>query len=263
MNRLAVNLSTVFTEVPFLERFKKARECGFSHVECQFPYAYPVEEIRRQLDQQQLTMVLLNLPPGNWERGDRGLAIDPNRIEEFKHSVMEGINYALPLKVPRIHCMAGVLANSEPRTAKEVYLENLYYAGTEMAKYGLTLLIEPINTTDMSGYFLDNLALAKEILNEVNLSNVKLQFDFYHIQRIHGNPLSLFQQNVDIIEHVQIADVPGRHQPGTGEMDYQKIFHYLKNTYKDYIGLEYIPSGMSEDSFDWLLGVGWRGGDLI
>ncbi|MBU8919788.1 TIM barrel protein [Bacillus sp. FJAT-29953] len=252
MNKFAVNLTTIFTEVPFLERFKKARECGFSYVECQFPYDYSIDEIKRELVRNELSMVLLNLPPGNWEKGERGLAVVPNRMDEFRSSVMEGIKYATALTIPRIHCMAGIVSKDDSETAKDIYLENLHYAGTEMAKHGLTVMIEPINKFDMPGYFLSDIHQAKEILDTLGLPNIKLQFDFYHIQRIHGNPLAFFQQYADVVGHIQIADVPGRNQPGAGEMDYQSIFQYLNDTYQGYIGLEYTPLGKSQDSFEWL-----------
>jgi hydroxypyruvate isomerase len=251
LKKYAVNLSTVFTEVPFLERFKNARECGFSFVECQFPYANSVEEIQHELEQNELSMVLLNLPPGNWEKGDRGIAADPNRVEEFRESVMEGIKYAAALNVSKIHCMAGIVDSD---AARKVYIDNLRYAGSEMAKHGLTILIEPINQFDMPGYFLSDLYQAVEILETVGLPNVKLQFDFYHIERIHGNALSLYKQFAEQVDHVQIADVPGRHEPGTGEMDYREIIDYLNHTYKGLIGLEYTPSGNSKESFEWLSG---------
>jgi len=246
--KFAVNLSTIFTEVPFLERFKKARDFGFSFVECQFPYEYSIEEIQQELKQHQLEMVLINLPPGNWAKGDRGIAADPTRIEEFKESVKQGIRYARALNVSKIHCMAGIVSGADP---KAVYTENLQFAGKELAKHGLTLLIEPINPVDMPGYYLTNIYQAAEILKAVNLPNVKLQFDFYHIERVHGQSHSIYQEYADIVGHVQIADHPGRHQPGTGEMDYQQILQNLNYKYEGYIGLEYIPQGKSEESFEW------------
>ncbi|MDR6121768.1 hydroxypyruvate isomerase [Bacillus sp. SLBN-46] len=252
MNKYTVNLSTIFTEVPFLERFKKARDFGFSYVECQFPYISSIIDIQQELEQHQLAMVLLNLPPGNWEKGDRGIAADPTRVNEFRRSVHEGIKYATALKVSKIHCMAGIVSEVNTDKARETYKDNLHYAGTEMAKHGLTILIEPINQYDMPGYFLNDIREAEQILKEVDLPNVKLQFDFYHIERVHGNSLSIYKQYADIVGHVQIADVPGRHQPGTGEMDYQKVIHYLNDTYEGFIGLEYTPHGKSEESFEWL-----------
>lgn len=252
MNKFAVNLSTIFTEVPFLERFKKAHESGFSFVECQFPYDYSIEEIQQELERYQLSMVLINMSAGNWGNGDRGIAADPNRVEEFHATVKEAIRYATGLNVLRIHCMAGIVSGVDSKAARKVYVENLHYAGTELAKHGLTLLIEPINPFDMPGYYLSNIYQAIKILKEVALSNVKLQFDFYHIERVHGHSLSIFQEYADIVGHVQIADHQGRHQPGTGKMDYHHILEYLSNHYDGCIGLEYTPQGKSEESFEWM-----------
>ncbi|EWG10322.1 hydroxypyruvate isomerase family protein [Cytobacillus firmus] len=248
MNRFSVNLSTVFTEVPFLDRFKKAREAGFDLVECQFPYANTIEEIRNELRRNDLSMILINLPPGKWEEGDRGLAADPNRIEEFRNSVEIGIRYAYGLGVKQIHCMAGVHA----RNNLNVFIENLSFAGTAMSEHGINLLIEPINPFDMPGYFLNDIKQAEEIINSVGLPNVKLQFDFYHIERIYGQALSIFQKYAELVSHIQIADSPGRHEPGTGEMNYKEILLYLQKHYKGGIGLEYNPQGGSAESFAWL-----------
>lgn len=252
MNTFTVNLSTIFTEVPFLERFRKAHNSGFSFVECQFPYDYSIEEIQQELVRYELSMVLINLPAGNWGNGDRGLAADPNRVEEFHASVKEGIRYATGLNVSKIHCMAGIVSGVDQETNRKVYVENLRYAGSELAKHGLTLLIEPINPFDMPGYYLSNIDQAKEILQEVDLPNVKLQFDFYHIERVHGHAHSIFQEYADIVGHVQIADHPGRHQPGTGKIDYHQILQNLSNQYDGCIGLEYTPRGKSEKSFEWM-----------
>jgi len=254
MNRFAVNLSTIFTEVPFLERFKKARECGFSFAECQFPYEYGIDEIVRELEEQKLTLLLINLPPGDWDNGERGIAIFPDRTEEFKASVEKGIAYAQGLNISLIHCMAGVMsADIHKDEAKETFMKNIRYAAEKMAVHNMTLLIEPINPFDMPGYFLSDIDEAVSLITELNLPNVKLQYDFYHMQRIQGNLLTTFEKYKNVIGHVQIADVPGRHQPGTGEINYRNVFQFLeKNSYNGFIGLEYIPSGKSENSFNWL-----------
>ncbi|KAF0816703.1 Hydroxypyruvate isomerase [Bacillus sp. ZZV12-4809] len=248
MNKFSINLSTVFTEFPFLERFKKANDAGFVYVECQFPYTYTIEEIKKELNQNQLLMDLINLPPGQWEKGDRGLAADPYRIEEFRKSVELGIVYANSLGVKKIHCMAG----NSPDNSLEVFIENLLYAGTAMSKHGITLLIEPINPSDMPDYFLSDIQKAADIIHQVGLPNVKLQFDFYHIERIHGQSLSFFQEYAELVSHVQFADCPGRHEPGTGEMNYNEIFQYLQKNYKGRVGLEYFPQCGSAESFAWL-----------
>ncbi|TWI55257.1 hydroxypyruvate isomerase family protein [Halalkalibacter nanhaiisediminis] len=254
MNQFSVNLSTIFTEYPFIDRIKKAKEHGFTHVECQFPYPYSLEKIKRELDDHHLSMVLINLPPGDWVSGDRGMAIDPNRIEEFRESVKIGIRYATTIQCPRIHCMAGVMPEkSNKEQVRDVFINNIKYAAAKMAEHDLTLLIEPINTFDIPGYFLNDLHEAVHIIKEVHSPNVKLQFDFYHIQRTYGHTLTLFERYTHLIEHVQIADVPGRYQPGTGEMDYQEIFDLLHNLhYEGFIGLEYSPKGKSEESFNWM-----------
>lgn len=248
MNNFSVNLSTVFTEVPFLDRFQKAREAGFDLVECQFPYANTIEEIRNELKRNDLSMILINLPPGKWEVGDRGLAADPKRIEEFRKSVEIGIRYAKGLEVKQIHCMAGV----HPSKNQNVFNENLFFAGNALSEHGINLLIEPINPFDIPGYFLKDIQQAEEIINSVGLPNVKLQFDFYHIERIHGQALSFFQKYAELVSHVQIADSPGRHEPGTGEMNYIEILLYLQKHYKGSIGLEYNPQGSSAESFAWV-----------
>lgn len=168
MDQFAVNVSTIFTEVPFIERFQKVKEFSFSRVECQFPYSERTERIREELEKHQLLLVLINLPAGNWEKGERGLAIFPDRIHEFKQSVDEGIRYATALNVSYLHCMAGVLPPElDKQRAKETYIANLQYAAEKLAQHGLTLLIEPINPHDMPGYFLTDIREAAEIIKEV------------------------------------------------------------------------------------------------
>ncbi|WP_216829597.1 hydroxypyruvate isomerase family protein [Alkalihalobacterium elongatum] len=252
-----VNLSTVFTEVPFLERFKKASEANFAHVECQFPYVTSKESIKKELERNRLNLILINLPPGNWEDGDRGLAVDLTKVSEFHEAVERGIEYATTLGCSKIHCMAGILTKDIDRQkARNTYIENIKYAANRFAAYQLTLLIEPINTYDMPGYFLNNIEDAVAIIEEVNLPNVKLQYDFYHQQRMQGDDLMLtFDKYKKYIGHVQIADVPGRHEPGTGKMNYNHIFKSLDELkYEGFIGLEYTPIKESEASFTWMRG---------
>lgn len=254
MHRLSVNISTIFTEVPFIERFEKAKEAGFAYVECQFPYSYSSEHIKDKLADLHLSMVLLNLYPGNWDKGDRGMAIYKERTEEFKESVYQGIEYARHLNVNKMHCMAGVCLEKQDSPAyRETYIENLRFAAQKALEYNITILIEPINHFDMPGYFLNNLEEARKMIKETRMPNLQLQYDFYHIQRLYGESTKSFLQYKDVIGHVQIADTPGRHQPGTGDVDFLEIFQTLSFAdYQGFVGLEYNPLGRSEDSFEWL-----------
>lgn len=254
MQNFSVNLSTIFTEVSFGERFKKAKEFGFDFVEFQFPYSYSLDTIKETLLANEQEMILINLPAGDYANGERGLAIFEDKMDDFKQSVEKGIQYATNLQTSKIHCMSGLLPEGmEYSRAKEVFMENIQYAAGQLSQHQLTLLIEPINNFDVPSYFLSNIHEAAKMIDEINLPNLKLQYDFYHIQRLHGNLLSNFQQYANIIGHVQLADVPGRHEPGTGEIHYRNIFSFLDEIgYDGYIGLEYTPKTTSETSFAWL-----------
>lgn len=253
MMKFAVNVSTIFTEAPFLARFAKAKQHGFSHVECQFPYAVAPEAIADELEQLELSLVLLNLPAGDWEKGERGLAIFSDRHDEFRRALEEGVRYALALGVPHLHCMAGVVPKDVPRErAKETYMHRLDEAAEMLAVHGLTLMIEPINPLDMPGYFLTDIDEAAAIIRELGRPNVKLQYDVYHMARLGRNVTATFADYAPLIAHVQFADAPGRHEPGTGELPYREIFSFLQeHGYNGAIGLEYIPSRESSESFDW------------
>ena len=254
MLKFAANLTMFFTDVPFLQRFEKARAAGFDYIEFQFPYAYPLDLIKQELHTQCLGVVLFNLPAGDWDRGERGIAILPDRRQEFRETVDEAIRYAHVLTCSRLHCMAGVLPADLPMAdAVAIYKENIHYAASKLATEQITLFIEPINRVDMPGYFLSDPNQAYQFLQTWKLPNVKLQFDFYHVQRIQGELLSSFSRLKELIGHVQIADNPGRHQPGTGEINYSGIFRYLKEIdYKGFIGLEYFPKGDFKESLQWL-----------
>lgn len=254
MLNFSANLSTLFTEVPFLERFSRARSAGFQHVEFQFPYQYPVDLIQHEINAHGLNVVLFNLPPGDWNNRERGIAILPDRRQEFYESVDEALRYATALGCPRLHCMAGIMPEGmKDDDAWQTYRENLQYAAAKLSVYGITLLIEPINPFDMPGYFLSDLHKAFQTLDDLKLPNLKIQFDFYHIQRIQGELITSFAKYKEHVGHVQIADNPGRHQPGSGEIHYSRIFAYLDQTgYPGYIGLEYNPEGATEDSLSWI-----------
>lgn len=253
MMKFAVNVSTIFTEAPFLARFAKARKHGFSFVECQFPYAAAPEAVVDELEEYGLSLVLINLPAGDWEKGERGLAIFPDRHDEFRRALEDGVRYALELGVPYLHCMAGVAPKEMPRErAKETYMRRLDEAAATLAVHGLTLMIEPINPFDMPGYFLTDIAEAAAIIRDLGRPNIKLQYDIYHMARLGFDVTATFVAYEPLIAHVQFADAPGRHEPGTGVLPYDDIFSFLQERgYSGAIGLEYIPARESSESFAW------------
>jgi hydroxypyruvate isomerase len=260
--RFSANVTTLYPDVPFLERFGRARASGFKYVECQFPYAYSIAELQAQLQENELELILFNLPPGDWQQGERGLAVNPKRREEFRESVATALRYATALGCQRLHCMAGILPDGlEQEEAYEVLYDNMRYAAAEAEKQGITILIEPINQIDMPGYYMSSLGLAERLIRELNSPGIGLQFDFYHIQRIQGELLNSYLKMSPIIRHIQIADNPGRHQPGTGEINYVKIFETIQATgYDGFIGCEYNPLGDTDDSFRWL--QEWQRGEV-
>lgn len=253
MMKFAVNVSTIFTEAPFLARFAKVKQHGFSLVECQFPYVAVPEAIADKLEEYELSLVLINLPAGDWESGERGLAILPDRHDDFRRALEKGMRYALALDVPRLHCMAGVMPAGLPRErAKEIYMRRLDEAAAALGVHGLTLTIEPINPLDMPGYFLTDISEAAAVIRDLGRPNVKMQYDMYHMARLGLEVTATFLAYEPLIDHVQFADAPGRHEPGTGALPYHEIFSFLQERgYGGAIGLEYIPSGESGESFAW------------
>ncbi|MBZ9539810.1 2-oxo-tetronate isomerase [Modicisalibacter tunisiensis] len=256
MLRFAANLSMLFTERDFLARFAAAAESGFRGVEYLFPYAFEPRELRRALDDHGLTQVLFNLPPGDWAAGERGLASLPGREAEFRDSIDEALRYAEALDCPRLHAMAGVVpaeADAATREAhRATYIANLRHAAAELAKAGRTLLIEPINEHDMPGYFLNRQAQAREVLEQVGAANLRVQFDLYHCQMSEGNLTAALEAQFPRIGHVQIAGVPGRHEPDVGEIHYPALFDRLEALgYDGWIGCEYRPAGETRAGLGW------------
>jgi hydroxypyruvate isomerase len=254
MPKFAANLSMLFTEVPFIERFAAARNAGFDAVEFLFPYAFDADDIAERLQRHQLQLVLHNTPPGDWNAGERGMACDPRRVDEFKASIHTALAYATELKVPRVHCMAGILPGGlAPERAREAYIANLQYAADQFAPHGIDVLIEPINSYDIPGYFLNGSRQALEILAEAARPNLGLQYDIYHMQRMEGELSNTIRACLPHIRHMQLADTPGRHEPGTGEINYPHLFRLLDELgYSGWIGCEYIPSASTEASLGWL-----------
>ncbi len=253
MPKFAANLSTLFTEAAFLERFGLARAAGFDAVEFQFPYAFEPRQIVQRLQRYDLQLVLHNLPAGDWAAGERGIACDPRRAAEFKDSVGLGLEYALELGVKRLHCPAGKLPPKVPaERAHAAYVDNLRYAAAQCQAHGIDLLIEPINTRDIPGYFLTGTRQAAAIIAECGADNLFLQYDIYHAQRMEGELAGTIREYLPLIRHMQLADVPGRHQPGTGEINYPYLFRLLDELgYDGWIGCEYTPQGDTAATLRW------------
>jgi hydroxypyruvate isomerase len=254
MPRFAANLTMMFNEVPFLDRFERAARAGFEAVEFLFPYGHPAEEIRRRLDDHRLKLVLHNLPAGNWEAGERGIACHPDRVAEFREGVSRAIAYAGALGVEQVNCLAGKApAGVEEAALRRTFVENLKFAAAALKGAGLRLLVEPINTFDIPGFYLSRSAQAISLLDEAGAGNAFLQFDVYHAQRMEGELAATIQRHLPRIAHVQIADNPGRNEPGTGEIDYRFLFAHLDRIgYAGWIGCEYKPATTTE------AGLGWR-----
>ena len=257
MPRFAANLTFLFNEVPFLERFAEAAHAGFRAVEFAFAYEYRIAELVAQQQAHKLEVVLINAPPGDYAAGDRGLASLPGREHEFAASVANALQYAQALHCPRIHVMAGVVPQGVDMAERErrarTYVRNLRFACAEAAAQGVTILIEPINPRDFPGYLLTTQAQAHAIRTEVGAQNVKVQMDLYHAQIVEGDLTEKFRQYLPHIGHVQIAGVPGRHEPDVGEVNYAWLFKVLDEAkYEGYVGCEYRPANGTAAGLGWL-----------
>lgn len=251
MPKFSANLSLMFTEYPFLERFNAARAAGFKAVEFLFPYAYSVDEIATALRQNKLEVSVFNLPPGDWEAGDRGLATLNDRCDEFRTSIAQALPYAAATEAKRLHIMAGISASDAATEA--IYIDNIRYAAEQFATAGLELLIEPINPRDMQGYFLSTTAQAIRLIAKIDHPAVRLQLDIYHHQITSGDVLRSLTTNFSQIGHIQIASVPERHEPDSGELNYPAVFKHLDQLgYDGWLGCEYRPRGRTEDGLAWL-----------
>lgn len=254
MPKFAANLTMLFTERPFLERFGAARAGGFDAVEFLFPYAYQPEEIKALLQEYRLQLVLHNLPAGDWEAGDRGIACDPARTAEFRDGVATAIRYAKALGAPQLNCLAGkVPAGADARQVQQTFVENLRFAAGELKAAGLRLVMEPINTFDIPGFYLNRTAQALEVIEQVGSDNLFIQYDIYHMQRMEGEIAATLQKQLKSIKHIQLADNPGRNEPGTGELNYRFLFQHLDRIgYDGWIGCEYKPADTTEAGLGWV-----------
>ncbi|MBK8971765.1 MAG: hydroxypyruvate isomerase [Hahellaceae bacterium] len=252
--KFAANLTLLYPHVPFLERFALAANDGFHAVECLFPYDYPADELKQILDTNGLTLVLHNLPPGNWEAGERGIACLPDRVEEFRAGVGQGIRYAQRLGVSQLNCLAGLKpAGISEQEAMETLRENLRYAAEQFAQAGLMLNLEAINSrVDMPGFLLDTGEKTIALIESLRLPNLRFQYDIYHMQIMGGDLCRRLQTWLPYIGHIQFADNPGRHQPGTGEINFFNIFQLLERLgYAGWISAEYHPQGDTSSTLGW------------
>lgn len=254
MPQFAANLTMLFTEAPFLERFERASKAGFKAVEFLFPYAFSATEIKELLERHQLKLVLHNLPAGDWDAGERGIACHPDRVDEFRNGVTKAIEYAKVLGVQQLNCLAGKAPEGvDQKVLHATFVENLRFAAAELKKANLNLLIEPINTFDIPGFFLSTTKQASEVLAEVGASNLLIQYDIYHAQRMEGELANTIEKNLSKIGHIQLADNPGRNEPGTGEINYAYLFKFLDRIgYQGWIGCEYKPASSTEAGLGWI-----------
>lgn len=253
MPRFAANLSMMYQEHEFMDRFGAAAKDGFKGIEFLFPYAYPAADIRARLTEHALSQALFNGPPGNWDAGERGLASLPGRESEFKHSVERALEYARVLGNERVHLMAGLIRPGEERARhRATYVRNLDYAAREAASAGVTVVIEPINTRDIPGFFLNRQDEAHSICAEVGARNLKVQMDFYHCQIVEGDLAMKLRHYIAGIGHIQIAGVPERHEPDLGEINYPYLFGLMDELgYAGWVGCEYRPKAGTSAGLGW------------
>ena len=254
MPKFAANLTMMYNEVDFLDRFAAASASGFKGVEYLFPYAFEADELAARLTDNGLVQVLHNLPPGDWDAGERGNAIFADRKDEFRAGVDKAIAYATKLGAPQLNCLAGIApAGADAGQLKDTFVENLAWAAEKLKAEGIKLLIEPINTRDIPGFYLHNTKQAADIIAETGSDNLFIQYDIYHMQIMEGDLAPTIDAYLGQIPHMQLADTPGRHEPGTGEINYSFLFDHIDGTgYDGWIGCEYKPAGKTEDGLGWL-----------
>jgi hydroxypyruvate isomerase len=253
MPQFSANLTMLFTEWKFPDRFERAAQAGFQAVEYMFPYAYPADHLLEKLHTHGLRQVLFNLPAGRWEAGERGIALLPDRVSEFQDGVGQAIDYAGHLQCTQVNCLVGLTPDLPAETVRDTLIQNLRFAAQKLAEKRIRLLIEPLNTRDIPGFFLTSTAQALSLIREVDHPNIFLQVDVYHMQVMEGNLTETIQKNLDRISHIQIADNPGRHEPGTGEINFNHLLSAIeKMGYNGYIGCEYKPLRKTEDGLAWL-----------
>lgn len=254
MPRFSANLSMLFTEHPLEQRVAAAAAAGFSALEIQFPYALPAQILARQLAQYHLPLVLHNLPAGNWEAGERGIACLPGRQAEFRAGVEQAIEYALALGTPRLNCLAGIPSpETDTAQTQAVLRENLIHAAQQLLPHGLTLLVEAINTFDIPDFFICHSQQVFDLIEQCNMPNLMMQYDIYHMHRMGEAVAATLTGKMAQIGHIQIADAPGRHEPGTGIIPFPDLFALLDQlSYEGWVGCEYHPSQTTLSGLGWM-----------
>jgi hydroxypyruvate isomerase len=254
MPKFNANLTMLFNEVDFLDRFKAAKDAGFNGVEYLFPYTYRKEDIVERLQANGLAQVLHNLPAGDWGKGERGIACLPDRVGEFEDGVGKAIDYATALQCKQLNCLAGIAPPGiDPTKVRETFVRNLQFAAAKLKAAGIRLLIEPCNTRDIPGFYLNRSQQALDIVSDAGSDNLFLQYDIYHMQIMEGDLAPTIQRNLGSIRHMQLADNPGRNEPGTGEINYPFLFQFIdKLGYAGWIGCEYKPRGATIDGLGWV-----------
>jgi hydroxypyruvate isomerase len=254
MPKFNANLTMLFNEVDFLDRFEAAAKGGFKGVEYLFPYAYQKEQLAEKLAQHRLTQVLHNLPAGDWAKGERGIACLPQRVGEFQDGVGKAIEYANALGCKQVNCLAGITpAGVAAEKVLETFVSNLKFAADKLRGADIRLLIEPCNTRDIPGFYLNRSKQALDIIDQVGSDNLRLQYDIYHMQVMEGDLAPTIQRNLARIPHMQLADNPGRNEPGTGEINYPFLFQFIdKLGYDGWIGCEYKPAKTTVEGLGWV-----------
>ena len=254
MPKFCANLTMLFNEVPFLDRFEAAGRAGFRGVEYLFPYAYPKAQLAEKLKQHGLQQILHNMPAGDWDKGERGIACLPDRVSEFQAGVETAIEYARTLGCPQVICLAGVVpAGLTRERAEQTFIENLRFAAPKFDAAGVKLLIEAINTRDIPGFFLNTTKQSLTIIDAAGCTNLFVQYDIYHMQIMEGDLAPTIQKHLARIPHMQLADTPGRHEPGTGEIHYPFLFDFIDaQGYPGWIGCEYKPLASTLEGLDWV-----------
>lgn len=254
MPKFAANLTMLFNEVPFMDRFGAAAKAGFKAVEFLFPYAFDIDRIADQLKTNDLQLVLHNLPAGNWDSGDRGIACHPDRVGEFQDGVGKAIDAANKLGVKQLNCMAGKAPEGvSADRLRSTLVSNLQFAAGKLKAAGIRLVTEPINTCDIPGFYLNRTQQAIDIIKDTGSDNLFLQYDIYHMQRMEGELANTIKANLPMIKHMQLADNPGRFEPGTGEINYTFLFQFIDELgYDGWIGLEYKPKTTTLEGLSWI-----------